>query len=125
MSFRRDSDKSEAQGWGAEEGKKELEAEVLGEADAKTESTPAVDGEASESKAEKVYPVQEEEEEDNTQTYDEYLASISGVKKLEMALPEVRIANEGVDESQWAGQTVAAKKGANEDEWFTGSVVSF
>lgn len=120
----RDSEKSEAQGWGADEGKKELEAEVLGESDAKTEAAPADGSAPVAAKEEKVYPVQEEEEEDNTQTYDEYLAA-QAEKKLNIALPEARVANEGVDEAQWEGQTLVAKKGANEDEWFTGAAVRF
>lgn len=117
----RDSDKSEAQGWGAEEGKKELEAEVLGEADAKTELP--VEGAAAVKKDEAAAYAPVEEEEDNTQTYEEYLVA-QAATKLNIALPEARVANEGVDESQWASQTKLAKKGANEDDWFLGTQVS-
>lgn len=116
--MRRDSDKAEAQGWGAEEGKKELEAEVLGEADAKTELP--VEGAAKKDDTPAYAPV--EEEEDNTQTYEEYLVA-QAANKLNIALPEARVANEGVDESQWASQTQLAKKGANEDDWFLGTQV--
>ncbi|GAA6047127.1 hypothetical protein JCM3770_006912 [Rhodotorula araucariae] len=104
-----DSDKAEAAGWGAEDGKKELEAEQLGDADAKAE-TPA-EGAAT--------PVREApiEEEDNTQTYEEYLAA-QAEKKLSLALPEARKANEGDDASFGKPLT---KKTEAEEEWLFGA----
>ncbi|GAA5911849.1 hypothetical protein JCM8208_002459 [Rhodotorula glutinis] len=107
-----DSDKAEAAGWGAEDGKKELEAEQLGDADAKAEKpTAAADGTAT--------PVREApiEEEDNTQTYEEYLAA-QAEKKLSLALPEARKANEGDDAS--FGQALT-KKAEAEEEWLYGA----
>ncbi|BGP36740.1 hypothetical protein JCM10450v2_000632 [Rhodotorula kratochvilovae] len=104
-----DSDKAEAAGWGAEDGKKELEAEVLGDADAKAEK-PA-EGAAT--------PVREApiEEEDNTQTYEEYLAA-QAEKKLSLALPEARKANEGDDASFGKALT---KKAEAAEEWLFGA----
>ncbi|TNY21800.1 hypothetical protein DMC30DRAFT_415662 [Rhodotorula diobovata] len=105
-----DSEKAEAAGWGAEDGKKELEAEQLGDADAKAEK-PAADGTAT--------PVREApiEEEDNTQTYEEYLAA-QAEKKLSLSLPEARKANEG-DESS-LGKPLT-KKSEAEEEWLFGA----
>lgn len=107
-----DSEKAEAAGWGAEDGKKELEAEQLGDADAKAEK-PADDGTAT--------PVREApiEEEDNTQTYEEYLAA-QAEKKLSLSLPEARKANEG-DESS-LGKPLT-KKSEAEEEWLFGAPV--
>lgn len=111
----KDSDKAEAAGWGAEEGKSELQAEVLGEADAKTEAAP----EAAVPVIEEKTPVVEEEE-DNTQTYEEYLAA-QAASKLSLALPTARTANEGVDESKWKDTVAIARKGEVEEEWFLGT----
>lgn len=70
-----DSEKRVASGWGADEGKAELAAEVEGAVDANKEAaapdtdaptTPAADAPAAEKKV--------EEEEDNTKSYEEYLA---------------------------------------------------
>lgn len=109
-----DSEKAEAAGWGAEEGKQELEAETLAEGDAKEEQQTAT-GTAT--------PVREApiEEEDNTQTYEQYLAAQADKKLNIAALPEARKANEGVDESQLKG-TVVAKK-SEDEEWFMGAPV--
>ncbi|GAA6032725.1 hypothetical protein JCM8097_000761 [Rhodosporidiobolus ruineniae] len=106
-----DSDKAEAAGWGAEEGKKELEAEQLGDADAKAE-TPA-EGAAT--------PVREApiEEEDNTQTYEQYLAAQAEAKLKLAALPEARAANEGDDEF-FKNAKVVTKKGEQAEEWLFG-----
>ncbi|GAA5871847.1 hypothetical protein JCM3774_000319, partial [Rhodotorula dairenensis] len=103
-----DSEKAEAAGWGAEDGKKELEAEVLAEADAKAEGP--VDGAATPVRE---TPVVEEEEEDNTQTYEEYLAA-KAAKKLNIGeLPEARPANEGED--LFANAQAVPKKGEQEE----------
>ncbi|GAA5980251.1 hypothetical protein JCM11641_005519 [Rhodosporidiobolus odoratus] len=114
QSGRVDSDKAEAAGWGAEEGKKELEAEQLGDADAKAE-TPA-EGAAT--------PVREApiEEEDNTQTYEQYLAAQAEKKLNIAALPEARQANEGEDSSSlFKNSKVVTKKGDEEEEWLFGA----
>ncbi|GAA5908293.1 Stm1p [Sporobolomyces salmoneus] len=110
-----DSEKAEAAGWGADEGKKELEAEVLAEGDAKEEQAEAATGTAT--------PVREApvEEEDNTQTYEQYLAA-QAEKKLNIAsLPEARKANEGVDDAQWGNATAVTKKADAEEEWLMGA----
>lgn len=111
--FDSDSEKAEAAGWGAEDGKKELEAEVLAEADAKAEA-PA-------SGAVTPAPVAEEEEEDNTQTYEEYLAAKANKKLAISELPEARPANEGED--LFANAKVVPKKGDEEEEWLFGAPV--
>ncbi|KAI5477225.1 hypothetical protein MNV49_006598 [Pseudohyphozyma bogoriensis] len=108
----KDSEKAEEKGWGADEGKQELQAEQQGEADAKVEATP----EGAATPAERAAPV---EEEDNTQTYDEYLAKKAAEKLALASLPEARVANEGADDSNWALHAIA-KKGEAEEEWFTG-----
>ncbi|GAA5953410.1 hypothetical protein JCM8115_000518 [Rhodotorula mucilaginosa] len=109
-----DSEKAEAAGWGAEDGKKELEAEVLAEADAKAEA-PAEGAATPVREA----PVVEEEEEDNTQTYEEYLAA-KAAKKLNISeLPEARPANEGED--LFANAQAVTKKSEQEEEWLFGA----
>lgn len=110
--FSSDSDKAEAAGWGAEDGKKELEAETLAEADAKAE-VPA-SGAATPR-------VVEEEEEDNTQTYEEYLAAKANKKLNISELPGARPANEGED--LFANAKVVPKKGDEEEEWLFGAPV--
>ncbi|GAA5923000.1 Stm1p [Sporobolomyces koalae] len=109
-----DSEKAEAQGWGADEGKKELEAETLAEGDAKAEQETAT-GTAT--------PVREApiEEEDNTQTYEQYLAAQAEKKLNIAALPEARKANEGVEDDKWANSTAITKKGEAEEEWLMGA----
>ncbi|KAK4058082.1 hypothetical protein OIO90_000821 [Microbotryomycetes sp. JL221] len=107
-----DSQKAEEQGWGADEGAKELAAEVEGEQDAKKE---AADGTAT-PKAEEA-PVVPQEEEDNTQTYEEYLAA-QAEKKLNLSLPEARVANDGDDEFKG---TKIVKKSDQEVEDFLAS----
>lgn len=104
----KDSEKATAAGWGADEGKTELKAEVEGEADAKADEQAA----ATESSTPRVV-----EEEDNSQTYEEYLAAkAAAALKIGGDLPEARKANEGVDESQWANQTIKTRKGEEEEE---------
>ena len=111
-----DSEKAEAAGWGAEDGKKELEAEILAEADAKAEA-PAEGAATPVREA----PVVEEEEEDNTQTYEEYLAA-KAAKKLNIGeLPEARPANEGED--LFANAQAVTKKSEQEEEWLFGAPV--
>lgn len=106
----RDSDKQEAQGWGADEGKQELEAETLGEVDAQAEgaATPAA---ATGTQT----PARVEEEEDNTQTYEEYLAA-QAAKKLNISLPEARRANDG-DDDDFKGTKLVRKEDQDYDEF--------
>lgn len=119
----RDSEKNEAAGWGAtEDGKKELDAEAQGEADAKTEAAPGTDAPAPRRQREDYTPAVEEEEEDNTQTYDEYLAAQAS-KKLNIALPTARVANEGAEDEHAKYSTALDKKGEVEQEWFLGAAV--
>lgn len=71
-----DSEKRVASGWGADEGKAELAAEVEGAVDASTEAA-APDADAAAPAAATEAPAAEkkvEEEEDNTKSYEEYLA---------------------------------------------------
>lgn len=73
-----DSQKAVAQGWGGEDGKKELDNEQKAEADAQAEGAEAgaAAAAATPAEAEKV----PEEEEDKTMTLDQYLASKAGKK---------------------------------------------
>ncbi|KAJ1579115.1 hypothetical protein NDA11_000383 [Ustilago hordei] len=74
-----DSQKAVAQGWGGEDGKKELDNEQKAEADAQAEGAKAAgaaEAAAPAAEAEKV----PEEEEDKTMTLDQYLASKAGKK---------------------------------------------
>jgi plasminogen activator inhibitor 1 RNA-binding protein len=117
----RDTDKATAAGWGAEEGKQELAAEEAGADDAQGEATPAGAATPVEAAA---APVVEVEEEDNTQTYDEYLAA-QAEKKFSLGLPAARVANEGVDASLIRGSVAHAKRGEDENTWFLGNQVSY
>ncbi|KAL8278515.1 hypothetical protein RQP46_009007 [Phenoliferia psychrophenolica] len=127
----KDTDKATEAGWGAETGAQELAAEVAGAEDAKAAATPTGDGSATPTetraprerreRAPRDERVEEEEEEDNTQTYDEYLA-LQAAKKLGLAqLPAARVANEGADEDQWKNAVAIARKGEAEEEWFLGT----
>ncbi|KAJ1026852.1 hypothetical protein NDA16_002149 [Ustilago loliicola] len=74
-----DSQKAVAQGWGGEDGKKELDNEQKAEADAQAEGANVAgtaEDAAPAAEAEKV----PEEEEDKTMTLDQYLASKAGKK---------------------------------------------
>lgn len=133
-----DSEKKEHQGWGGDEGKRELEAEVEGEKDAAGEakagdgwdSAPA-DGEkkaedgwaskegdakAADGKANGA-PAPVEEEEDNTLTYDEYLAQqAAGVSIGGIESRSARQANAGADDSQWKHAVEVARKADQAEE---------
>ena len=118
----RDTEKAEAAGWGAEEGKQELAAETLGEADAKAAQTPKGDGaETPRERAPRREREVEDDEDDNTQTYDEYLAAQAAARLSLATLPTARQANEGADESQWKDAVAIARKGEQEQEWFLGT----
>lgn len=131
-----DTDRKIAAGWGADEGKQELQAETEGWGDAKAAISPNVgDGEnqawgpgASATEDAAAGPnghgppgageAKPEEEEDRTKTFEEYLAEkanstspIIGFKK------EARKPNEGVDDSQWKG-AVQLIRGPEQEEVF-------
>lgn len=98
-----DSQKAVAQGWGGEDGKKELEVEQKAEADAKAEGAEGAAAAATPVEAEKVV----EEEEDKTMTLDQYLASKAGKKlNIESKAPR-EVAG---DDSAWAKLTKHEKE---------------
>jgi len=119
-----DSHKQEHQAWGGDEGKRELNDENNGEADAKAAvsgvATP-VNGEASTpingTIPEETAPVAEE---DNTKTYDEWLAEQTKPLNIGLPKPEARKANEGSDDSQWKDAVAISRK--EEDETFFAGV---
>ncbi|CDU26324.1 related to RAY38 protein [Sporisorium scitamineum] len=103
-----DSQKAVAQGWGGEDGKKELDNEEKAEADAKAEGAEAVAAGAAAipAEAEKV----SEEEEDKTMTLDQYLASKAG-KKLNIESKAPREVSG--DDSAWSKLTKHEKEEAD------------
>lgn len=135
---RTDTQKQEHQGWGGDEGKRELEAEHAGETDAAAEknadgvpATPvAAEGDASaaapaaaKAAAEDKGPEVPTEPEDNSLTYDEYLkqqksAGRGALDSLELA---ARKANEGQDDSQWKDGVLVEKEHKVEDTYFLGA----
>jgi len=120
-----DTEKRVASGWGAEEGTAELVAEVEGANDASEESatpqTPAAEGSAEEVKpaAEEAVTGQhktEEEEEDNTKSYEEYLAErAQAALNLNIGKLEGRKV-EGTSEI-----VGAALQKPEEEEWYQGA----
>lgn len=111
-----DSEKRVASGWGAEDGTAELTAEVEGAVDANKEAAepqtptgetaPAVEETAAEKKP--------EEEEDNTKSYEEYLAERKAAQKAELGKLEGRTV-EGT--SDFVGSVFQRKE---EEEFFSG-----
>ena len=68
-------------------------------------------------------PVAEPEPEDNTKTYDEYLAEQAGrSQKLGTPAQAPRKANEGADDAQWK-DAVALQKKEEDETYFGGSKV--
>lgn len=135
-----DTDRKVASGWGAEEGKQELQAETEGWGDAKAaispkvpegadegwgagvteEGSPAVNGKADWGAGEAGTPDSNEkpvEEEDKTKTFEEYLAEKAAAISPLIGKKEARKPNEGADESQWKG-AVQLVKGAEQEEVF-------
>lgn len=143
---RTDSEKAEHQGWGGDEGKRELEAETAGVTDAAVEqgwgvetagatdapvgqgwgadvsATPApAENEAApavESAAAEPLKVQAEPE-DNSKTYEEYQKEqrAAGRGVLENLSLGQRKANEGADDSQWKDGVLLSKgKATTADE---------
>lgn len=126
-----DTDRKVASGWGAEEGKQELQAENDGWGDAKAaaaegndtwgatpggdEATPVANGHAPAGEAGEF---KEEEEEDKTKTFEEYLAEKANSSSTLLGLKkDVRKPNEGADDSQWKN-AVKFVKGEEEEEVF-------
>jgi len=119
MTDRTDSHKQEHQAWGGDEGKRELSDENAGEQDAQAAvsgvATPIGDGPTT-AAAVPAQPEVEAEPEDNTKTYQEWLAE-QKKENIGGNLPEARKANEGVDDSQWK-DAVALKKEEDDDILF-------
>jgi len=130
-----DSDKKEHQGWGGDDGKRELEAENAAEGDAAAEKAAAVDGEAApaadaegdaangdkKAEAPAAAPAAPVEEEDNSKSYEEYLAErkAAGRGILEnLTGASGRKANEGSDDSQWKDGVLLEK--TEGDAYFEG-----
>lgn len=141
-----DSDKKIHQSWGGDDGDTELKAEEAGTTDAIAEGpvatndwagagaaadtwgeAPAIEGEtpaapegekSSDVRRGRDRDIREPEEEDNTLTYDQYLAQL---KEKEDAAPKVeaRQANEGADDALWK-DAVQHKKNEEEDAYFVG-----
>ena len=124
-----DSAKQEHQSWGGDDGKRELEAENDGGADAAAEktngtSTPAVvegtDGaEATPAAATDAAPATPAEPEDNSKTYEEYLKERQAGLNSKLGVPEGRKANEGSDESQWKDGVAITKP--ETDNYYVGT----
>lgn len=128
-----DTDRKVASGWGAEEGKQELQAETDGYGDAKAALAPADADEGWGAKADvdDAAPAanghakngdgadhREEEEEDKTKTFEEYLAEkANAANALPSLKKDVRKPNEGADDSQWKN-AVKFVKGEEEEEVF-------
>lgn len=129
-----DTDRKVASGWGAEEGKQELQAETDGYGDAKAALTPGVEGEdgkidlkspaANGDAAEPQWgnggepspPVVDEEE--KMKTFEEYLAEKAvAISNLPTIKNDTRKPNEGLDDSQWKG-AIQLIKGQEEEEVF-------
>ncbi|KAG6336951.1 hypothetical protein ID866_2145 [Astraeus odoratus] len=144
-----DSGKKVHQSWGGDDGNTELKVEEAANNDAAAESsnindwaggatggdgapggddawgTPAaeetapapVDGEVEKTESRRR---DKEEEEDNTLTFDQYLAQQKEKDSPVVPKLETRKANEGVDDSLWDGATVLQK--GEEDTYFAGKV---
>ncbi|CAE6422758.1 plasminogen activator inhibitor 1 RNA-binding protein [Rhizoctonia solani AG-1 IB] len=133
-----DTEKRVSSGWGAEEGRTELDAEQSGAADATVDagnewggaanndwSAPAEGGaenKPAEGEEQGERPQKEEEEEDNTMTLTEYLAK----KKASEAIPgrlQARAANEGADNNLWK-DAVQVQRDEDEENYFIGKTKS-
>lgn len=103
--FKKDSDKKVRQGWGDDN--KKASDEAAGEAIAKSED--AAEGEDAEGAA--AAPA---EEEDNTQTLEEYLAELKVKNAALESARQGRKPNEGVEDSKWANASTFQR--AEEDD---------
>ena len=127
-----DTDKNLRQGWGGEDGKRELAAEQNAVADAAAEGAaataeaaaqPAIangDDAAAGAAAPAVAPVPEEEE-DNTKTYDDYLAE-QKAKRAQLSAAAKPLREAETDDSS-LGQKVVKGEG-NTDFWAAKEKVS-
>lgn len=124
-----DSAKQEHQGWGGDDGKRELEAETAAVTDAAAEkeategdATPAAEGETAAGAAGGDKQAETPAEpEDNSKSYEEYLAErkAAGRGILEsLTSAGGRKANEGSDDSQWKDGVLLEK--ADDDVYFIG-----
>lgn len=106
------SDKQAAQSWGAVEGEAERNDEQAGEAIAKADQTEAVAEDAAEPK--------EEEPEDKSISYEQYLAQQAEKKlALEDGAPKVRQANEGAkNQGKWASKELSKE---DDEDFMTGT----
>lgn len=110
MTFKSDSEKQAAHGWGATEGGAELADEQAGDAIAKTD---AKDAEAPAEAAEEAEP------EDNSVSYTDYLAQLEEKRAaLNAAAPEVRKPDSKVDK-KWAGAKAITKE--DEEDFVAGT----
>ncbi|EPE31779.1 hypothetical protein GLAREA_11861 [Glarea lozoyensis ATCC 20868] len=111
-----ESEKQAAHGWGANEGEAELADETAGEALAKADQKDALTGDAPADDA----PVAEPEPEDNSKSYEEYLAELAEKKlALGAGIPEARKPNEGKQDKKWANAKPIAKE--DEEDFVAGS----
>ncbi|MBW0496980.1 hypothetical protein O181_036695 [Austropuccinia psidii MF-1] len=132
-----DTDRKIASGWGAEEGKEELQAETDGWGDAKAALTPTQAegwGEAN-AAVDSAAPVtnghptdtqdeerKEQEEEDKTKTFEEYLAEKANSTNTLIGLKQdLRKPNEGVDDGQWKNAVKLVKAEEEEEVFFQGN----
>jgi plasminogen activator inhibitor 1 RNA-binding protein len=115
------SEKQEAHGWGATEGKAELADEIAGEAIAKTDEKDALVGDATKADEAVLTNETEPEPEDNSISYADYLVQLAEKKlALNAAVPEVRKPNEGTkDDKKWANAKALTKE--EEEEFIAGS----
>jgi len=108
-----DSDKAEHQGWGGDDGKRELENENAGVTDAAAEKgteTPVGEAADAAAPAEKA-PEVPAEPEDTSKTYEEFLKErkTAGRGVLDGLSTQARKANEGADDSQWKDGVAISK----------------
>ncbi|KAI0322726.1 hypothetical protein OF83DRAFT_1092639 [Amylostereum chailletii] len=147
-----DSDKKVHQGWGGDEGHAELKAEEAATTDAVAETSndwagaatdggdwgaapaggdqwvapPAAEGDPAPADGEKPEGRRRErevEEEDNTLTYEQYLAQKKEAEGFGVPKLEGRQANEGNDEI-WKDAVAQTKKSEEEDAYFVGKTKS-
>ena len=141
LTARSDSDKKVAQSWGADEGTAELKAEEAGATDAVVDNAwgeaaaPADDPWAAPAAAADgaaPAPVAEEgegrrrerepEEEDNTLTFDQYLAQKAEADAADSVIPKLapRAANEGAEGDIWKDAVPVARGGDEDEAYFAG-----
>ena len=116
LTFSSESEKQAAHGWGATEGNAELADETAGEALAQADQKEALTGDAPADDA----PAAEPEPEDNSKSYEEYLAELAEKKlALGAGIPEARKPNEGKQDKKWANAKPISKE--DEEDFVAGS----